>query len=151
MPGFPIERSLFQFIWKFSKHEQIAVLSVTLMLFPPLHLTLELSKRIINDAIGASSDRTEFFGITFDQITFLIGLCFLFLLAVLVHGMMKMRINTMKGVLSERMLRRLRYQLITRLFRFPKPFFQRTSQSETVSMLTAESEQQFVRAWRTSR
>ncbi len=51
-----------------------------------------------------------------------------------------MRINTMKGILFERMLRRLRYQLITRLFRFPKPFFQRNSQAEIVSMVTSEAE-----------
>ncbi len=113
---------------------------MTLLLFPPLYLTLELPKRIINDAIGSSSDHIEFFGITFGQVTFLMCLCVLFLLAVLVHGLMKMRINTMKGVLSERMLRRLRYQLITRLFRFPKPFYQRTSQAEIVSMVTGESE-----------
>jgi len=115
-------------------------LIVTLLLFPPLYLTLELPKRIINDAIGAASDQINFFGIALDQVTFLMCLCMLFLLAVLMHGMMKMRINTMKGVLSERMLRRLRYQLITRLFRFPKPFYQRTSQAEIVSMVTGESE-----------
>ena len=110
------------------------------MLLPPLYLTLELPKRIINDAIGASSDRIEVFGIVLNQVTFLMCLCGLFLLSVLVHGLMKMRINTMKGVLSERMLRRLRYQLITRLFRFPKPYYQRTSQAEIVSMITGESE-----------
>ena len=67
-------------------------------------------------------------------------LCFAFLAAVLAHGLMKMRINTMKGVLSERMLRRFRYQLISRILRFPQPYFERVSQGELVSMVTAESE-----------
>ena len=59
-------------------------------------------------------------------------LCGAFLLSVLGHGIMKMRINTMKGVLAERLLRRLRYSLIARILRFPTPYFERTSQGELV-------------------
>jgi putative ABC transport system ATP-binding protein len=55
-------------------------------------------------------------------------------------GVLKMWLNTLKGVLAERMLRRLRYTLIARMMRFPKPYFRRTSQGEMVSMVTAESE-----------
>ncbi len=116
------------------------MLAVTICLFPFLFLTLELPKRIINDAIGAQSSQIDFFGVALDQIQFLGLLCIAFLLAVLVHGLLKMRINTMKGVLSERMLRRLRYGLIARMLRFPKPYFQRTSQGELVAMVTGETE-----------
>ena len=49
---FPIDRTLFSFIWKYSKRDQLILLMVTLTLFPLLYLTLELPKRIINDAIG---------------------------------------------------------------------------------------------------
>jgi len=113
---------------------------VTSTLFPLLYLTLELPKRIINDAIGAASPVVDVLGYSLPQTTFLIILCIAFLLAVLAHGLMKMRINTMKGVLSERMLRRFRYQLISRALRFPQPYFERVSQGEMVSMITAESE-----------
>ncbi|WP_353330293.1 ABC transporter transmembrane domain-containing protein [Phaeobacter sp. NW0010-22] len=136
----PIERTLFRFIWKYSKRDQLVLLAVTTTLFPLLYLTLELPKRIINDAIGAQSSTIEAFGFVFDQVTFLGVLCVAFLLAVLAHGLMKMRINTMKGVLSERMLRRFRYMLIGRILRFPQPYFERVSQGELVSMVTAESE-----------
>ena len=51
-----------------------------------------------------------------------------------------MRINTMKGVLAERLLRRFRYQLLTRILHFPRPYFRETSQGELVSMITAEAE-----------
>jgi len=135
-----IERSLFSFIWKHSKRDQLVLLAVTLTLFPLLYLTLELPKRIINDAIGAGSDTVQFLGQDLSQITFLMVLCGFFLLAVLGHGIMKMRINTMKGVLAERLLRRLRYTLIARILRFPAPYFERTSQGELVSMVTSESE-----------
>ncbi len=113
---------------------------MTLTLFPLLYLTLELPKRIINDAIGAGSNTVDVFGYELSQISFLMLLCGLFLLSVLAHGIMKMRINTMKGVLAERLLRRLRYTLIARILRFPAPYFERTSQGELVSMVTSESE-----------
>ena len=113
---------------------------MTATLFPLLYLTLELPKRIINDAIGASSQIVDVWGYSLAQTTFLMVLCFAFLAAVLAHGLMKMRINTMKGVLSERMLRRFRYMLISRALRFPQPYFERVSQGELVSMITAESE-----------
>jgi ABC-type multidrug transport system fused ATPase/permease subunit len=116
------------------------LLAVTSTIFPLLYLTLELPKRIINDAIGAQSPRIDFMGYEIGQVAFLGLLCMGFLLAVLVHGLLKMRINRMKGVLSERMLRRFRYQLIGRILRFPQPYFQRTSQGELVSMVTAEAE-----------
>ncbi|MDA7419608.1 ABC transporter transmembrane domain-containing protein [Tritonibacter multivorans] len=118
----------------------MVLLAVTACLFPLLYLTLELPKRIINDAIGAQSDVIDVFGYQVPQLTYLWALCGGFLLAVLAHGLTKMRINTMKGVLAERMLRRFRYQLIARVLRFPQPYFERVSQGELVSMVTAESE-----------
>ncbi|MFW8594251.1 ABC transporter transmembrane domain-containing protein [Cribrihabitans neustonicus] len=138
--SFPIERSLFRFIWKYSKRDQLVLLVVTACLFPLLYLTLELPKRIINDAIGAETDVITVLGYSFDQLTFLWLLCGAFLVSVLCHGLLKMRINTMKGVLAERMLRRFRYQLIGRVIRFPQPYFHRVSQGELVSMITSESE-----------
>jgi len=135
-----IESSIFAFIWKYSKRDQLILLLVTLSLFPLLYLTLELPKRIINDAIGSGSTMIMFFGTEISQITYLLILCGGFLLSVIFHGLMKMRINTMKGVLAERLLRRFRYTLIARVLRFPQPYFERTSQGELVSMVTAESE-----------
>jgi hypothetical protein len=73
---------------------------VTLSLFPLLYMTLELPKRIINDAIGSGSATIIAFGMEFSQIAYLMILCGGFLLAVMAHGLMKMRINTMKGVLA---------------------------------------------------
>ncbi|MAC78262.1 MAG: ABC transporter ATP-binding protein [Rhodobacteraceae bacterium] len=116
------------------------LLAVTSTLFPMLYLTLELPKRIINDAVGAQTVPIEYFGMQFEQVPFLMIMCAAFLLAVLAHGLLKMRINTMKGIMSERMLRRFRYILIHRILRFPPPYFERVSQGELVSMITAESE-----------
>jgi putative ABC transport system ATP-binding protein len=51
-----------------------------------------------------------------------------------------MRLNTMKGILAERLLRRFRFQLVSRMMRFPRSYFQNTSQGELVSMVTSEAE-----------
>ncbi|THH36585.1 cyclic nucleotide-binding domain-containing protein [Aliishimia ponticola] len=135
-----MERSLFAFIWKYSKRDQILLLVVTLITFPFLYATLELPKQIINDAISADSTVIDAFGYELTQIQYLMALSFAYLGAVLAHGLLKMRLNTMKGVLAERMLRRFRYTLLARMMRFPKSYFQRTSQGELVSMITSEAE-----------
>lgn len=135
-----MEKSLFKFIWKYSKKDQIILVLITLVTFPVLFLTLELPKRIINDAIGGNGEDVVFLGMNFTQIEFLMVLCVGFILIVLVTGLLKMWLNTMKGVLSERLLRRFRYQLLTRILRFPRPYFRSTSQGELVSMVTSEAE-----------
>ncbi|MEW9918144.1 ABC transporter transmembrane domain-containing protein [Marimonas sp. MJW-29] len=135
-----MERSLFAFIWKYSKRDQIFLLAFTVFTFPFLYSTLELPKRIINDAIGADNSVVDFMGNQISQVQFLMVLCFAYLAAVVVHGLLKMRLNTMKGVLAERLLRRFRFQLIARMMRFPRSYYQNTSQGELVSMVTSEAE-----------
>ena len=135
-----MEPTLFSFIWKYSKRQQLLLLALTLVSFPFLYASLELPKRIINDAIGAENNVITIWGMTLTQVQLLMLFCFAFLATVLVSGLMKMRINTMKGVLAERLLRRLRYQLIARMMRFPAPYFRTTSQGELVSMITSEAE-----------
>jgi ABC-type multidrug transport system fused ATPase/permease subunit len=80
------------------------------------------------------------FSVQLTQIEFLAALCFGYLGAVLAHGLLKMRLNTMKGITAERLLRRFRYILIARMMRFPKRYYQETSQGELVSMVTSEAE-----------
>ncbi|MGV6803606.1 MAG: ABC transporter transmembrane domain-containing protein [Ruegeria sp.] len=135
-----MEPTLFAFIWKHSKKQQFVLLLLTLLSFPFLYASLELPKQIINDAIGATGNTVTLFGTTVTQVQYLMILCFAFLATVITSGVMKMRINTMKGILAERMLRRLRYTLINRMLRFPKTYFSKTSQGELVSMISSEAE-----------
>ena len=136
-----MDSSLFAFIWKHSKRDQLLLLALTVVTFPFLYVTLELPKRIINDAIGATTEQINVFGLfDLNQIQFLLALCLLYLASVVMHGLMKMRLNTMKGVTAERLLRRFRYSLISRMLRFPRSYFRSTSQGELVSMVTSEAE-----------
>ena len=67
-------------------------------------------------------------------------LCCAFLLLVLINGAFKYCINTFKGQLGERMLRRFRYQLYQRMLLFPLSYFQRNSSAQIIPMITAECE-----------
>jgi len=133
-------KSIFAFIWRYSKREQIIVLLMTLASFPFLYLSLEVPKTIINEVLGGGSFPKPLFGFELGQITYLLALCTLFLLLVLTNGVFKMRINIYKGTIAERMLRRLRYQLITRILRFPHEHFRHVSQGDLIPMVTAEVE-----------
>jgi putative ABC transport system ATP-binding protein len=57
-----------------------------------------------------------------------------------VNGGLKFQINTMKGWLGERMLRRLRYALFDHILRFPLARFRRVKSAELATMIKDEVE-----------
>ena len=135
-----MQPSIFRFVLRYSRREQILLLVFTVMAFPFLYLSLDLPKTIINEAIGGQDFPRVVFGYELEQIPFLLLLCGVFLCLVFINGGFKYFINVYRGVVGERMLRRLRYQLFERVLRFPLPQFRKTSQGEVVSMITAETE-----------
>jgi putative ABC transport system ATP-binding protein len=135
-----MEPSILSFILKYSKREQIVLLIGTLVSFPFLYVSLNLPKTIINKAIGGRSFPVDMFGQQLDQIPYLLLLCGFYLLLVFINGGFKYFLNVYRGVVGERMLRRLRYQLFSRVLRFPLPLFRKRSQGEIIAMITGESE-----------
>ncbi len=135
-----MEKGIFGFIFRYSGKEQILLLLLTLSAFPFLYLSLELPKTIINKAIDGQDFPKEILGYPFEQIPYLMLLCFAFLGLVMINGAFKYAINVWKGRLGERMLRRLRYELYSRVLRFPLPHFKRVSSGEIIPMITAETE-----------
>ena len=135
-----MEPSIFKFIFKHSRREQILLLLVTAASFPFLYVSLDLPKTIINEAIGGRDFPQALFGYELDQIPYLMVLCGFFLALVFINGGFKYFVNVYRGVVAERMLRRLRNQLFSRVLRFPLPHFRRQSEGEIVSMITAEAE-----------
>ncbi|HSO42186.1 MAG TPA: ABC transporter ATP-binding protein, partial [Rhodospirillales bacterium] len=135
-----MEPTLFKFIFRYSWRQQLVLLAMTALSFPTLYASLELPKMIINKAIGSQDFPKSFAGFEFDQIPYLFALSCAFLGLVVINGGFKYYINVHKGRLSERMLRRLRYQMFARVLRFPVPHFRRTSQGELIAMITAEAE-----------
>lgn len=143
-----MESTIFRFILRYSKMQQLWLLAVIALSYPFLYLALDMPKLIVNRAIGDTAGPPyEFpvFGVPvltleIDQLEFLLSLSMAYLLLVLVNGMFKYYINVFKGRMGERLLRRLRYQLYERILRFPLPHFRKVSQGELIPMITAEVE-----------
>src|SRR4029077_15680174 len=137
-----LEPTIYRFILKYSLRPQVLLLLFTLASFPFLYYSLNLPKTIINHAIREDATFPQsVLGIDFDRIPYLMWLCALFLLLVFVNGAFKYYINTFKGQMGERMLRRFRYQLYQRLLRFPLSYFEKTSSAQIIPMITVECEQ----------
>ena len=160
----PLEKSLMRYVWKHTRSEQLWILFVILASMPTYFLILDLPVRIINEPIqgvgfedatstqqfmqitlglpdflgGASY--TLFDGFELARWPYLIALSLLYLTLVCINGLFKFYINTYKGRLGERMLRRMRYQLVDRVLRFPINHFRRVKGSEVASMVKDEVE-----------
>ena len=81
---------------------------LSLIALPILYLTLELPKQIVNNALDSKRFPVEFLGRDVDQVTFLMLLSGLYLLAIMLIGINKYVLNVFKGYVAERFLRRFR-------------------------------------------
>lgn len=135
-----MDPSIYRYILKHTFKDQIYLILLTAASMPIVYISLEIPKKIINEAIGGENIPDSILGFEVDQITYLLTLCFVFLLLVILNGGLKYIINVYRGVVGERMLRRFRFELYSRILRFPLPHFKRMSQGEIIPMITAETE-----------
>jgi ABC-type multidrug transport system fused ATPase/permease subunit len=155
-----MEKTIFGYVWRFSRRQQITMTLMSAASLPFLYLFYEVPKTIINQAIlgldvtyplnlGEKLTLSVFgieipllgpFDLSIGQAPYLFMLCGLFLLLVGVNQGFKYVINVYKGLTGERMLRRLRFELYARVLRFPLPTFRKMSQGEIIPMITAEVE-----------
>ena len=159
-----MEPNIFKYIWHHSKREQIAILLLVLGSLPFYFIALDVPKRIINRGLqgdgfdGPGSVQAFlavdlpfgemltgepiplFDGFMMEQQDLLLALSFAFLFLVVVNGGFKFVINTRKGRLGERMLRRLRYELSDRILRFPILQVRKVKQAEIATMIKDEVE-----------
>ena len=135
-----MEKSIYQYILRHTKKDQVWIILMTVASMPLVYYSLEIPKLIINEAIGGEAESFALFNYEFTHIQYLLLLSSLFLAMVIINGGMKYVINVYRGVLGERMLRRFRYTLYTRILRFPLPHFKNLSAGEIIPMVTAETE-----------
>src|SRR3569832_1706469 len=105
-----MERSLFGFIIRYSKRDQLLIVPLVVATMVVYYLSLDLPKTIINQAIQGNSFPTadavrNFLGLPLHRIPYLFALSVLFLSLIVLNGWLKFQINTMKGWMGERMLR----------------------------------------------
>jgi putative ABC transport system ATP-binding protein len=162
-----MERNLFKYIWRHSWRDQVYILVIVALLQVFYFISLDLPKRIVNDGIRGDAFKkadvrvdtlpfmhisfgpypsigmpeiTLFGGIPLDQMQYLFALCFSYLFFVVLNGWMKQWVNTEKGRLGERMLRRLRFELFDRILQFPLGHFRKVKQAEIATMIKDEVE-----------
>ncbi|HZD26115.1 MAG TPA: ABC transporter ATP-binding protein, partial [Alphaproteobacteria bacterium] len=138
-----MEKSIFAYIWRHSLRQQFVLTLLAATSFPFLYLFYELPKLIINDAIEGRKGafpRELYDTLTLSQVQYLLLLCSAFLGLVIVNQAFKYVINVYRGLTGERMLRRLRYDLYSRILRFPLPTFRKMSPGEIIPMITSEVE-----------
>jgi putative ABC transport system ATP-binding protein len=140
-----VDRSLFGFILRYSKRDQLLIVPLVLLTMLVYYLSLDLPKTIINQAIQGDGfpepdGQIRWFGFDLGRIEYLLALSVLFLGLIVVNGWLKFQINTMKGWMGERMLRRLRYALFDYILRFPLQRFRRVKSAEMATMIKDEVE-----------
>ncbi len=117
-PKAPFIRGLppgaFRFVLQFSRPQQLLLVAAGLGAMPVLYATLELPKVIINNAISSDHFPVVWFDQSLSQTGYLFLLCALYLAALLANALIKFGLNTFKGRVAERLLRRLRLLVFRR-------------------------------------
>jgi putative ABC transport system ATP-binding protein len=156
-----MEKSLARYIWSNTRLEQIWILLVVAASMVPYFLSFDLPKQIVNGPIQGKGFETKgatqtfmhiaydlpllghvevFRGLELTRFQMLIALSLVFLALVVLNGLFKLYINTYKGRLGERMLRRIRFELVDRVLRFPPAHFKRVKAAEIATMIKDEVE-----------
>ena len=159
-----MEKSLFRYIWNHSKRDQLIVCAVVLASLPFYFMSLDLPRQIVNQAIQGDAFRdgnptAPFLHLSYDlpawlggshleifegfqvgRLGLLFGLSSLFLFFVIVNGAFKYWINVAKGILGERMLRRMRFDLFSMVLRFTPEALRTVKSSETATIVKDEVE-----------
>ncbi len=154
-----MEPLLSRYIWTNTKRQQVWILLVVALSMVPYYLAFDLPKQIVNGPIqGDGFDGTGttqvfgditlpifggiqiFPGIPLERVPMLVALSMTFLGLVIVNGLFKFYINTYKGRLGERLLRRIRFGLVDRILRFPPSRFKSIKPGEISSMVKDEVE-----------
>ena len=158
-----MQRKLFSYIWQHSRPEQLVILLLVVLAQVFYFMSLSVPKSIVNNGITGNAfknhptipflvwelDLSAVFpgkvirildGFQVDQLQYLVVMSFIFLAAVIVNGQFKKSINTQKGRMGERMLRRLRFELYDRILRFPPAHFRKVKQAELATMIKDEVE-----------
>jgi putative ABC transport system ATP-binding protein len=161
-----MSKSLFRYIWRHSKRDQLIIFFVVIASLPFYYVSLDLPRRIVNEAIqghafeqgrmtapflamslrwpawlGGGGDGWHLFeGFQVGRLQLLYGLSFLFLFFVLVNGFFKYWINVAKGALGERMMRRMRFELFATALRFTPDTMRTVKSSEAATIIKDEVE-----------
>lgn len=96
-------RSLYAFIWRTTRRQQVWLVLLTLIVAPMSMVPLELQRRIVDDAIAGGNPR------------YMLLLCGAYLVVLLVQGGLKYLLNVYRGRLVEDVALKLRSRIFNAL------------------------------------
>ncbi len=156
-----LQKTLLSYIWRHTRPQQSWILLIVALSMIPYFLAFDLPKQIINGPIQGEgfedltvtqpfmgfsftipivNQEIGFAGYPLDRMETLVALSGVFLLLVIINGAFKYYINTYKGRLGERLLRRIRFELVDRVLRFPPRHVKSLNGAEIASMVKDEVE-----------
>ncbi|MFN3825689.1 MAG: ABC transporter transmembrane domain-containing protein [Pseudorhodobacter sp.] len=156
-----IEPNITRYIWTHTRLSQVWILCIVVLSMVPYFLSFNLPKQIVNGPIQGAGFETEgatqvfmrfapdipgigpvviLPGLDLTRLDMLWALSAVFLGLVIINGLFKLYINTYKGRLGERLLRRLRFQLVDNILRLPPEIFKRMKSAEVAGMVKDEVE-----------
>jgi len=102
---------VFRYVFCNTRRDQLFMVLIALLAMPILYITLELPKRIINEAINGDQFPVDVFGEALSQVEYLFLLCSVFLFMVCLNCGLKYLVNVYKGRVAETLNRIMRWQL----------------------------------------
>lgn len=99
---------IISFIARFSLKRQVYLCLGSLTILPITYASLELPKRIINEAIDAENFSKKSISLSIDQSDYLLWLCALFLLVIIASSIVKYFVNFYRGFVAESLIKALR-------------------------------------------
>lgn len=139
-----MQPSFGRFLWRNTARAQFGLLGLAVASFPFLWLYYEMPKEIIALISGAMGSAYRFCGIPLPAAIFgvaitadmvLAGQCVLLLLLVLVNQRFRLAINRLRCLTAERALRRIRFQILGLVLRFPLHAFRQRTAGETMAAM----------------
>lgn len=103
-----IPKNIFQFITRFSLRKQIFLCIGSLIILPVTYASLELPKRIINQALDSSGFLKKDASLSISQSDYLLFLCSLFLMIIITSAIIKYIVNFYRGAIAESLNKTLR-------------------------------------------
>jgi len=135
-----MEKNLLKYVLKHSMRDQITIVIISFATFPLVLAALYIPKIIVNEVLGEGQFPQTHLGFEFDRLDFLFTLCGILLTLVIVNNGLKYYLNVRKGLTGERMLRRMRFELFSRIVKRPIKALKSSRPVEMVQAIVAELE-----------
>lgn len=139
-----MQKDFRRFVWRYTAGGQFAMLGLALASFPFLWLYYEMPKDILALLGAGAGAAPRLFGLALPETILGIAIerplalglqCLILLLLVLANLRFRFWINRLRNLTAERALRRIRFQILALVLRFPLHAFRQRTAGETLAAM----------------